>query len=50
MLAAHPETVKLFRGEWRELDQAATRLQWTSTAVEASIPTKLKQVRNGPAD
>ena len=47
VLAAHPETVRLFRGEWRELDQAATRLQWTATAIEASIPTKLKKVQNG---
>ena len=47
VLAAHADTVDLFGGEWRKIDQAATSLQWVATAVEASFPAKLKQVQNG---
>ena len=46
ILAANQKTVGLFKGEWRTMDQAATRLQWVATAVEASIPSRLKVVRH----
>jgi hypothetical protein len=47
VLAANQETVGQFKGNWRELDQAATRLQWVATAVEASVPAQLRIVKNG---
>ena len=47
VLAANQETVGQFKGEWRQIDQAATRLQWVATAVLANIPTKLKVISHG---
>ena len=47
VLAAGRDTIGQFKGEWRQIDQAATRLQWVATAVLASVPSKLKVVSNG---